>query len=54
MARPWQQRTELILGPEGLARLAAARVLVVAQSQSFLCEIISKTALSGDAQGGMI
>ena len=29
MARPWQQRTELILGPEGLARLAAARVLVV-------------------------
>ena len=29
MTQPWQQRTELILGPEGIARLAAARVLVV-------------------------
>ena len=29
MSQPWQQRTELILGPEGIARLEAARVLVV-------------------------
>lgn len=29
MAQPWQQRTELILGPEGIARLEAAKVLVV-------------------------
>ena len=27
--KPWQQRTSLLLGPEGLGRLAAARVLVV-------------------------
>lgn len=28
MPRPWQERTRLLLGPEGLERLAAARVLV--------------------------
>ncbi|MCR5560898.1 MAG: tRNA threonylcarbamoyladenosine dehydratase [Bacteroidales bacterium] len=28
MAAPWQERTELLLGPEGLERLAGAEVLV--------------------------
>ena len=29
MAENWQERTELLLGPEGLRKLTASRVLVV-------------------------